>query len=355
MSALADSPYAVTDDYRRAMGYWLLTLGMLMLGMILLSGVLRLTGLGLSMADWKPISITVPPITAEDWRQAFEQYQIFPEHHLKNFSFDLEQFKKRYWIEYAHSLLDLIIAAVFLGPWVYFMRRYPLPRNISAKLAAIFALGLAQGLLDIYLAFSGLNDVERLTQYRLTAHIALAVLIYGYVLWFALRLIRGEPGAHSTFRVPPRASIILFGVLLLVFIMIISGGLMAGTGAGLVYNTFPLMAGHWIPPEIYELRPVWRNYFENITMIQFQHRVLAVLLITVASGLVYRRGVVDVPVPIRRLFIVLFSAIGLQFIVGIATLLNRVPDQLALFHQSWAMVVFSIAVATCALLETRRR
>jgi cytochrome c oxidase assembly protein subunit 15 len=203
------------------------------------------------------------------------------------------------------------------------------------------------------MTLSGWVDIPRMTQYRLTAHLGLAVLIYGSVLWLAIRLIRSESRINSAWRVSPKVSITLFAVLALVFVMVLSGGLMAGTGAGLVYNTFPFMAGHWIPPDLFELHPLWRNYFENITTIQFQHRVLAMILVMVAIGLVYRRFTAKIPVLPRRLLIVLSSAIGIQFIIGIATLLNRTPVHLTLLHQCWAMVVFSIAVVICALLEPK--
>jgi len=319
---------------------WLLVCCALIFGMVVLGGVTRLTGSGLSMVEWNPVFGILPPLDQARWEEIFEQYKQSPEYNKINIGMDLDGFRNIYWFEYAHRVLGRLIGVVFLVPFLFFLVTGRLTRNLIPRLITMFVLGGLQGLLGWYMVKSGLIDNPHVSQYRLTAHFGLAVLIYSFIFWTALDLLppretRRTPDNRDYLRI---ATTLLTG---LVFITMLSGGFVAGLKAGFAYNTFPLMDGHWIPEAILMQQPLWRNFFENIATVQFDHRLLAILsfLGIVTVWLLSLRD--RLPVQLRIGLHCLLAAALLQVTLGISNLLLHVPVPLAAAHQGGALVVFT--------------
>ncbi len=296
----------------------------------------------------------VPPLSASQWEETFARYQQFPEYQHVNKDMTLQGFKRIFWVEYAHRMLGRLIGFVFLVPFLVFLFRGQIDRQLGPKLALLFVLGALQGLLGWYMVKSGLVNQPHVSQYRLTAHLILAVLIYVAMLWVVLDL---SVNRRRPLIEPPVDRLKGYGamVTLLIALMIVSGGFVAGTKAGFVFNTFPTMNGQWVPDEIWALTPVWRNLFENVVTVQFMHRCLALVLCVVvplfcvavlrrSSGARARSGAVA-----------LLVMLGLQVGLGIATLLYRVPVPLGAAHQAGALLLISASVWTTHALFQRGR
>lgn len=325
----------------RSIALWLLVCAALVFAMVVVGGVTRLTQSGLSIVEWQPIAGVIPPLTEAQWREAFEKYRQTPEYRKVNYGMSLEEFKSIFYVEYFHRLLGRLLGVVFLLPFLYFLARKRIERALVPKLVAMFVLGGLQGALGWFMVASGLVDEPRVSPYRLTAHLGLAVVIYAYLLWVALGLLYPRPeAAASVVRVRRFA----WGVSGLVFLMILSGGFVAGTKAGFLFNTFPLMNGRFFPEGLFALQPWWTNLFENHATVQFNHRLLAYVLtgVIAAFWLMARR----VPLPARgRLALHLLPVLlALQVTLGIATLLYVVPLPLAATHQAGALALFTAAL-----------
>ena len=328
---------------QKPIAVWLLICCATVFAMIVLGGVTRLTGSGLSMVEWEPIMGILPPLSQTQWEETFLLYQQFPEYKLKNAGISLDGFKSIFWFEYAHRVLGRSIGIVFLLPFLFFMATRRVDRTLAPKLIAMFVLGGLQGLLGWYMVKSGLINVPHVSQYRLTAHLGLAVVIYFYMLWVALDLLypKTDDDAKHANRKLARFS---FVITFMIFLTILSGGFVAGLRAGLAYNTFPLMDGQWIPDGLLSLSPMWRNFFENVTTVQFDHRVLAMLLFAMVLLLwgVLSRSEQDSRV--RTGGHLLLAALALQIALGISTLLLHVPVALGAAHQGGAIVLFTASV-----------
>ncbi len=337
----------MTDNDQRVVAVWLLVCCAVIFAMIVLGGVTRLTGSGLSMVQWQPIMGVLPPLNQEDWEHTFSLYQQFPEYKIKNLHMTLEEFKGIFWLEYAHRLLGRLIGVIFLVPFLFFLLRGMLSAALVPKLLAMFILGGLQGLMGWYMVKSGLVDDPRVSQYRLTAHLGLAVIIYGYLLWTALDLLLGRRGRpRADFQDDPAGNPLRFSTLItgLVFLTILSGGFVAGTRAGFTFNTFPLMAGQLYPEGMYVMQPWWKNWFENIATIQFNHRVLATLLFLLIPLFWWSSIRRTVSGELRMALHLLVVALMVQIVLGITTLLYAVPVPLAAAHQAGAMVLFTVAL-----------
>jgi cytochrome c oxidase assembly protein subunit 15 len=329
---------------RKPIAAWLLACCALVFAMVVVGGVTRLTHSGLSIVEWQPVVGAVPPLDDSSWQEAFRQYQQTPEFRVVNPAMDLAGFKRIFWWEYAHRLLGRVIGAAFLLPFLWFAARGRIQRELSWKLAAIFALGALQGAMGWYMVKSGLVDDPRVSQYRLTAHLGFALLIYAAMLWIALDLLL-PPVAATDVRGPRRFALALAA---LVFAMALSGGLVAGTRAGLAYDTFPLMNGYVVPPGMFALEPWYLNFFANVTTVQFDHRLIAWLLAFLVPWFWLRVRRSTAPRAARIAADLLLAALALQISLGIATLLNAAPLPLAAAHQAGALLVF-----TCALIAAR--
>jgi cytochrome c oxidase assembly protein subunit 15 len=253
---------------------------------------------------------------------------------------DVHLFKEIYWLEYLHRLLGRVIGIVFLLPFVAFVALGYIRKHEWPRYALMFVLGGLQGLLGWYMVKSGLVDRPEVSQYRLTAHLVAALIIYAFMLWVALSLLypRRTPDRHPWFG----RSVALLG---LVSLTIVSGGFVAGLKAGKIFNTFPMMGDYWIPPGVLALSPGWRNLFDNPALVQFDHRLLAV--VTFCIGIAYVIGLRRIPRSARTAVAqnLLLIALVAQVLLGIGTLLLHVPIALAASHQAVAVILFTSVLA----------
>jgi len=329
--------------HNRRIAAWLFVCCLMVYAMVILGGVTRLTGSGLSMVEWDPIFGILPPLDQASWNETFTLYQQSPEYQKINIGMDLAGFKQIYWFEYSHRVLGRTIGTVFLLPFLFFLVKGWVQRPLIPKLLTMFVLGGLQGLLGWYMVKSGLVDNPHVSQYRLTAHLGLAILIYVYMFYIALGLWLGKRRSASVPGGLRRATTLLTGLM---FITILSGGFVAGLKAGYAYNTFPLMDGHWIPEVIFMQTPLWRNFFENIATVQFDHRLLATLVFFSVIVLWMTARRYALPATVKTGLHLMLAAVFLQVGLGISTLLLHVPVALAATHQAGALLLLTIALYT---------
>jgi heme a synthase len=326
----------------RQVAAWLLVCCALVFAMVVVGGITRLTHSGLSMVEWQPIVGTIPPLDQAQWQDAFEKYQQTPEYQKVNRGMSLEEFKGIFWWEYFHRLLGRAIGVAFFIPLAYFALRGKVERALAGRLLLIFLLGAIQGGVGWYMVKSGLVDDPRVSQYRLTVHLGLAFLIYAAMLWTALALLHEDRAPADPERRRVRAHAI--GLTVLIFVMVLTGGLVAGIHAGRAYNTFPLMNGHVLPPEYLTLEPWYVNLFSNMAAVQFDHRLLAWLLFLLVPWLWFRARRLPSRPRTRLALNLLLAALAVQITLGISTLLLVVPVPLAAAHQAGALLLFTAAL-----------
>jgi cytochrome c oxidase assembly protein subunit 15 len=332
--------HAPARSSRRGIIGWLLACCALVFVMVVVGGVTRLTHSGLSITEWQPIVGALPPLDASDWTEAFAKYQATPEFRAVNHAMTLEEFKRIYWWEYAHRLLGRMTGLAFLLPYLAFLLRRRIPRGYALPLAGIFVLGALQGVVGWLMVQSGLVDDPRVSQFRLAAHLGLAFAIFAAMFWTALSL--GFPRRIDAALPGVRRG--AFATAALVFVMVLSGAFVAGIRAGFAYNTFPLMHGYVVPPEILMLAPWWKNFFWNMATVQFDHRAIAWLLAFAIPLLWWRLQDRRLPARVRGGATALLAMLAVQIGVGIATLINVVPLPLAALHQAGALIVFALAL-----------
>jgi cytochrome c oxidase assembly protein subunit 15 len=326
-----------------ALQIWLFTVAGLIFAMVLVGGATRLTDSGLSITEWQPLLGAIPPLNEADWQAAFQKYRQIPEYQLINKGMSLEAFKTIYWWEWAHRFLGRFIGIAFFVPFAIFWLRGAIPRRLLPKLLAIFLLGGAQGALGWYMVQSGLAERTDVSQYRLAAHLGLAVLIYGAILWvaFGLRPIRVHAGSDAPASQLFQALAVVFAGL--IFLQILLGGLVAGTDAGLSHNTWPLMDGAFIPDGLGIMQPWYLNFFENVLTVQFNHRMLGYVITLLAMLnvlLAWRTGQPNV----QTASLALLALVVVQIVLGIAALLTQLRIGWALAHQAGAIVLFGVAL-----------
>jgi cytochrome c oxidase assembly protein subunit 15 len=387
----------------RAIAWWLLCCCALIFLMVVIGGITRLTESGLSITEWKPIEGVLPPLNEAQWEDAFARYQAIPQYHAIHADMSLADFKSIYFWEYLHRLLGRLIGAAFAVPFLYFLLRGRVSRVLAPKLAGLFILGGLQGALGWYMVESGLESRIEVSQYRLAAHLAMAVVIYLAMLWVALDLLRSRESSPSPPLGAERAGVRwglephpphprdaehatgMFGpsvrwtlgrrhafsalkggeglvahtrlryaataVLILVFTTLVAGAFVAGTRAGYLDNTFPLMEGRFMPPDYWHLSPWYLNWFENLTSVQFDHRVLAETS-WCAIALLWLAGLRAQLAPAARWSLhVLFFFACLQVALGISTLLLVVPLPLAVAHQAGALGLLTAALVARHVLR----
>jgi cytochrome c oxidase assembly protein subunit 15 len=341
-SSEAVNPSDAEQRDRTQIAIWLLTCCTLIMGIVIVGGLTRLTGSGLSMVEWKPIIGLLPPLTPEQWLAEFERYRQSPEYRYVNIGMTVDGFKGIFWLEYIHRMIGRFIGLAFLLPFLYFWIRGKLEKGLLPKLIAMFVLGGMQGVLGWFMVASGLSEDPRVSQYRLTAHLGLAVVIYAYILWVALELLSRHRSAAA-----PRAPALrrfASGLTAFAFVTILSGGFVAGLKAGYAYNTFPLMGGHLIPDHLFTLQPLWSNFFDNVVTVQFTHRVLAVTLfaLVVVMWAVGRRH--ELAGGARIALNATLAVAIVQVTLGISTLVMHVPIALASAHQAGAVVLLTALI-----------
>jgi cytochrome c oxidase assembly protein subunit 15 len=289
----------------------------------------------------------LPPLGDAEWQRVFELYQQSPEFQKVNSHMDVDAFRGIFWLEYLHRLLGRTIGIVFLLPFLYFVVKGYIRAAEWPKYLLMFILGGMQGVLGWYMVKSGLVDNPHVSQYRLTAHLVAAFLIYAYMLWVALSLLFPASGnsRHPWFGRT-------LALTTLTSITIISGGFVAGLKAGKIYNTFPMMGDHWIAPGTMALEPFWRNFFDNMTTVQFDHRVLAITTLLAVIVFFMKARKADLPARSRPAVMALLHTVILQVVLGITTLIMAVPVFLGVLHQAVAMLLFTVALY---LLHSLRR
>ncbi|MDK9703989.1 MAG: COX15/CtaA family protein [Sulfuritalea sp.] len=327
-----------TDNQQRAVAWWLFACCAMVFLTMVVGGVTRLTHSGLSIVEWKPLIGALPPLSHADWLELFAKYQQTPEFIKRNHDMTLDGFQFIFWWEWAHRLIGRSIGVVFFVPYVWFLIRGKLRGALAAKVFGFFILGGLQGAMGWYMVQSGLVDDPRVSQYRLAAHLGLAFLLFGLMGWTGLGMMQRRA-------VPPAPTFTMrLGnwLVALVFIMVLSGALVAGIHAGLAYNTFPLMNGDFVPPEIFMVEPLWLNFFTNMATVQFDHRMIAWLLMGLIPWFSWR---IWKETPEARPAAVLLTLwLAVQVSLGIATLLLQVPVALAATHQAGAMVLFGLVL-----------
>ena len=337
-------------EYDKQVASWLLLCAVVIFGMILLGGVTRLTNSGLSMVEWKPLMGVVPPLSEQGWQDTFDKYKQFPEYQKVNRGMSMGEFKYIFMYEYLHRVLGRLIGVLYFLPMLFFLLKGRVRAGLAPRLWILFLMGGFQGALGWYMVKSGLVDNPRVSQYRLTAHLGVAVAIYAYMLWLAFSLLLSprrddaRPGG-STFA---RWSLALVG---LVYLMILSGGLVAGTDAGFSYSTWPLMGPTFMPDAVYAGSPAWLDAFEDITTIQFNHRMFAYVLfalINIFGILAFYRMNDSV---IRLSVALVVVAVWVQAGLGISTLLLHVPVPLAAAHQGGAVMLLTATLLLAHLLR----
>lgn len=317
---------------------WLVTVAVLVIAMVLVGGATRLTDSGLSITEWKPVLGAIPPLSDADWQEVFGKYKQTPEYTDVNSGMSLTAFKFIFWWEWGHRFLGRIVGVVFLVPFLWFLARGQIPSRLRWPLVGLFILGGLQGAMGWYMVKSGLVERVDVSQYRLAAHLGLAILIYIGVVWMILREGRWRTTALHTSSTLRASSI---GLVAAIFLQIIAGAFVAGMHAGRSHNTWPLIDGGFIPDGLMIMSPALSNLFENALTVQFNHRMLAyaisawVLIHTVAA---LRRGIANSSA------LWLLAAVLAQIVLGIWTLLAVVPLSLGLAHQAGAIVVLTLAL-----------
>jgi cytochrome c oxidase assembly protein subunit 15 len=325
----------------RAIRWWLLSIAVLIAIMVLVGGATRLTESGLSIVEWKPVTGTLPPLTQEQWTQAFEAYKTIPQYRELNAGMNLSEFKTIFWWEWSHRLLGRVIGIAYLLPFLWFLWRGALGADLRRRLWLIFGLGALQGAVGWWMVASGLSQRVEVSQYRLATHLVLALLIFAAIVWTLRRLADRPPSAASV-----RLKFTSVALLALTFVQLYLGALVAGLRAGRVYNTWPEIDGALIPSaaRLFFETPWWRNLFDNTLTVQFEHRMTAYALFALAALHAFdavrsRAGTAAVNGALW-----LAAAVMLQAMLGILTLLNQVPMSLALAHQAVAIAVLTLAI-----------
>jgi cytochrome c oxidase assembly protein subunit 15 len=342
------------DGHDRAVGLWLLICAGMIFVMVLLGGITRLSGSGLSIMEWKPLMGALPPMSSAEWERVFALYREIAQYKTVNHGMSLAEFQGIFWWEWSHRLWGRLIGVVFFLPFLYFLargylRKAPGKPSLAPKLGAIFLLGALQGGIGWYMVASGFEDRDSVSQYRLVLHLGMALVIYALILWSALDLLQPKAIACAGARVLRRHTILL---LALIAIELCLGGLVAGLHGGLIYNDFPLMNGDLVAPDVFARSPWWANVTENPGGAQFFHRIGALLITLTLLALVWRAWRIDLPDILRGRMLLLLLALILQVGLGVSTLILVVPLPLAVAHQGGAVVLLS---ATLFVLHGLKR
>jgi len=324
--------------------FWLITCCAFIFMMVFIGGLTRLTDAGLSIVEWNILSGIFPPLTNNDWVELFEKYKQFPEYKLVNKNINLYDFKFIFWMEYIHRIWGRLIFLVFLIPLIIFVKKKYISGKLKKHLIVILLLIFFQGLFGWYMVKSGLINKPDVSHYRLSIHLLLAFIIYGYLLSLIFSNYIQEnnkeiiTGKNKSFYI--LNLILIFLILTTVF----SGGMVAGLDAGLVYNTFPLMGDTFVPLDILEFRPKFINFFENPVTVQFDHRILGVITFFLILLIWFYARIINLNRSIIRKTNILLCFVFIQIGLGIATLLSYVTIHVAIAHQLGSLVLFTISI-----------
>lgn len=330
------NPLQPAPAHRRAIANWLLVCILMVALMVAVGGVTRLTESGLSIVKWKLVSGTLPPLTADAWQHEFDDYKQTPQYKKVNSDFAVSDFKHIFWLEYFHRLIGRTIGLVIFAPLIYFAVRKQLPRALLLRCVTIFFLIGAQGAVGWVMVASGLNDQPRVEPLKLAVHLLLAFSVFAVMLWTRWQVLGQE--RHAAPRCVAKLARVTLALLL---IQITFGALVAGLRAGLTYNTYPLMDGQLIPTGLHLMQPWWLNHVENVLTVQFQHRMMALLVVASTITLVIHGWKQrNLHTELRMILIAILS----QFALGIATLLSHVEIPLASAHQLLGLILVALFV-----------
>lgn len=320
---------------RKQVGIWLLVIAIIILAMVTIGGLTRLTGSGLSITKWEPIMGVLPPLNDAQWADAFGKYQKIPQYLLENRGMTLEAFKGIFWWEWTHRLLGRILGVAFVVPFIWFAWTGAIRKNDWPRMLVLFLLIGLQGFIGWWMVESGLETRVSVSQYRLAIHLGTALLLLVAILWIALEYLRDLERE-------PRPAGRAFGFAALIYCQMLLGALVAGLHAGLIYNSWPDMNGHFLPEDPLFSKPWWINFFENPGLAQFDHRIGAYIVAAVAV-FIYARGIkLD---GYAKTTAKLVAAITIfQVALGIVTLLLQAPEALAAFHQVTAATLLCAAI-----------
>ncbi|MEA3245179.1 MAG: COX15/CtaA family protein [Gemmatimonadota bacterium] len=341
---------------RRTIGRWLAIWAASLFVLVLVGGGTRLTESGLSITEWKPVSGVIPPLTSAAWQAEFDRYKQIPQYAQMNAGMTLSQFKGIFWWEFIHRFWARFVGVVFVVPLFWFWIRKRLPRDLIPHLAALGVLMGLQGAMGWYMVASGLTQRINVSQYRLAAHLSLALVIYLYTVWTADRLLHSNDHIEGTgdgeratgFGSGTRR--MLACLLGLAAVTVVSGAFVAGLRAGHIYNEFPLMGAGLVPAEYAMMSPAWKNLFENPAAAQFNHRWLAIATL-LAVGAFWFRARPGTEGTMRRRLDLVFVAAAIQVALGVTVLLLSVPVAVGVAHQAGALLV--LTALTLALREAR--
>ena len=321
---------------------WLIASAVAVLLAVAVGGITRLTESGLSITEWRPVSGIMPPRGAAEWDRAYRDYLAIPEARTVHRGISLDQFRQLYWWEWVHRLLARGVGLVLALPYFVLLAQRKIRPEHRRRLLLLPLLAAVQGALGWYMVQSGLTHRVDVSPYRLTAHLGLALAIYGVAVWTVLDL---RSAAHPIAgRTPAGLRSGLGAGLALTIVTILSGGFVAGLDAGKIFNTFPSMGGRVVPPGYRMAGVGWRNAFENPVAAQFHHRVLALFTAAALLGLAAAVLRSASPVPLRRAASFLAFAIVVQIALGITTLLAAVPVTLGVLHQVAGVGVLTVVL-----------
>ena len=326
----------------RPLALWLLSVAGLVWIMVAIGGATRLTGSGLSIMEWAPISGTLPPLSEAEWQRLYDLYRTIPQYHLVNAGFGMEGFRQIFWLEWFHRLWGRLIGLAYVAGLAWFWLRGAIPAGLKPRLLLLLALGGLQGLIGWFMVASGFEEGRtEVSPYRLVLHLGLALVLFALLLWTALSLLRPRREAPAGARALRPW---LHAAAGLAVLAMLAGGFVAGIRAGFTYNTFPLMDGQWVPAGYLDLSPWWRNLTANIAAVQWNHRLLATLCLLAAlaaAAAAWRR----LPAGFARAAVGVFAAtVALQYGLGILTLIHVVPVGLGTLHQTVAVGVLAAAL-----------
>jgi cytochrome c oxidase assembly protein subunit 15 len=328
---------AATRQSRRLVAIWLFAVAAMIMVMIVLGGATRLTGSGLSIMEWAPLMGALPPTGEAEWQRLFALYQKIPQYSLVNDGFGLAGFKRIFWLEWTHRLWGRLIGLVFLVPMLWLWATARIERRLLPRLGLLFVLGGLQGAVGWFMVASGfMPDSTAVSPYRLVIHLALALALYAAIVWTGLSALYP---IRQRSAVSPRVQALALTCLAVVSLTILTGGFTAGLHAGLTYNTFPLMDGRLVPDGYATLHPLIRNLTENVAAVQFDHRLLATVTLTMVSILGVLGWRAGLP---RALSACLAAAVICQYLLGVTTLLLVVPVPVATLHQLGAVVLLTV-------------
>lgn len=335
---------------------WLLVNIVMVFGMIFIGGITRLTDSGLSMIDWNLIKGVIPPLNESQWIEKFNDYKMYPEFKIHNSDMEIGEFKKIFFWEYLHRVWGRLIGITFLVPLIYFYFTKKITKKTSKYLFVISLIGVFQAFMGWYMVKSGLVEKPDVSQYRLASHLITALIIYSFLCFLFWNLYRHNYFSYLKKYIINKRSVLELNIcLFLVFLTITSGAFVAGTDAGSIYNNFPLMGKNFFPPEPFLMEPKWVNFFENMPLIQFNHRILAtftglIIIYTCIRNLKYfRKSLIGILLKCLLLLIVF------QYIIGIVTLKYAAPVLIGSMHQMGSIIILTILIVILSEIFLKKK